>query len=177
MRWVPISSPSLSSLTSYWPSTSVVAGTRSSSSPSNDTIHSSSSRSTPVIDSTVRPIRSCTCSTAPSAISRVDGPESRDRDEDELLFDLPDFDPDELLFDLPDLDSAIFDFLHLGPQQFLFFELPLPGDSRAPEQLLPPGRAFLGADGALLVVDFELHQLAFDVVLVVELPVRLLGDL
>src|SRR5689334_7464151 len=146
---------------------SVVVGTRSSSSTSRVTTHSLPSRSIPVIDSTGRPIRSWTCSTALSAISRVDGPELELREPED----------DEPFFDWWDLDSAIFDLLHLGPQQLLLFELSLPGDGEALKQLVLHGLAFLRADVPVFGVDFQLHQLPLDVVLVVELAVRLLGDL
>src|SRR6187200_3094400 len=102
VRRALVTSPFLSRVTSYLPSTSVVVGTRWSSSTSRVTFHSRPSFSTPVTASTGRPIRSCTCCAASSAISRSGGywlerfpPEELppDRDDDPR-FDLP-----------PDLDD------------------------------------------------------------------------
>src|SRR3954468_836509 len=126
---------------------------RDSSTTSTVTFQSVPSFSMPVTASTGRPISSCTCSTASITTSR--GLRLLLR---ELLrlFD----------FDSATVDHLVVGFLGAGArhrqalEQVAFHPLPL-----------------LGPDDAVLLVDLELHELALDVVLVVELAVGFVGDL
>src|SRR4051812_43894190 len=107
----------------------------------------------PVTASTGRPISSCTCSTASITTSRALRL---------LLLELLRlFD-----FDSAPVDHLVVGFLGAGPRH------------RQPvEQVALHPLALLGPDDAVLLVDLELDELALDVVLVVELAVRLLCDL
>src|SRR5215210_4141431 len=120
MRRALVTSPSLSSVTSYLPSTSVVLGMRSSSTTSRVTVHSLPFFSIPVTASTGRPISSCTCCIAPITTSRGE----RLAFERELLL------PEELCLDFEDppleLDDPPLELLLLRLPDFLVLRLPEP---------------------------------------------------
>src|SRR3954447_15232287 len=124
-----------------------------SSTTSTVTFQSVPSFSMPVTASTGRPISSCTCSTASITTSRALRL---------LLLEL---------LRLFDFDSATVDHLVVG------FLGACPRHRQPVEQVALHTLALLGPDDAVLLVDLELDELALDVVLVVELAVRLLGDL
>src|SRR3954466_1241246 len=107
----------------------------------------------PVTASTGRPISSCTWSTASITTSRAVRL---------LLLELLRL----LDFDSATVDHLVVGFLGAGPRH-----------GQPVEQVALPPLALLGTDHAVLLVDLELNELALDVVLVVELAVRLVGDL
>src|SRR3954470_13585164 len=107
----------------------------------------------PVTASTGRPISSCTWSTASITTSRAVRL---------LLLEL---------LRLFDLDSATVDHLVVG------FLGARPRDGQPVEQVALHPLPLLRPDHAVLLIDLELHELALDVVLVVELTIGLLADL
>src|SRR5215210_2757432 len=116
-----------------------------------------------------------------------------DDDERPLLLDPP---PEELFFEedderpplfpelFLDFDSAMVISIHRGqwhalllPHDLGLFGLALAGNGKTVEQRVLAARALLGRDPPLRLVDLELDHLSPDVLLVVELTVRLLGEL
>src|SRR5690349_1420229 len=159
---------------------------RSISTTSSVTVQSLPFLATPVTASIGRAIRSAACSSALTTTSRADEVPFRplERRPEEEPDDLLEDEPDDLFEDDPDdrllvpfaFESATLD--HLVVVEFVPGEASLgllggalARDREALEQVALPMFLLRLGDQSVLPLELELHELALDVVLVVELPI------